>query len=85
MLRLSEGTLVVLVGPPGSGKSTWAAEHFDVLIVGAGISGVGSAYHLTKQMPDTSFVILEEQEKGRVSQRDAQALTGDHPPSARQY
>ena len=25
-------------------------EHFDVLIVGAGISGVGSAYHLTKQM-----------------------------------
>jgi len=38
------------------------AEHFDVLIVGAGISGVGSAYHLTKQMPATSFVILEEQE-----------------------
>ncbi len=28
MLRLAEGTLVVLVGPPGSGKSTWAAEHF---------------------------------------------------------
>ena len=37
-------------------------EHFDVLIVGAGISGVGSAYHLTKQMPSTSFVVLEEQE-----------------------
>jgi cation diffusion facilitator CzcD-associated flavoprotein CzcO len=37
-------------------------EHFDVLIVGAGVSGVGSAYHLTKQLPDTSFVILEEQE-----------------------
>jgi cation diffusion facilitator CzcD-associated flavoprotein CzcO len=39
-----------------------AAEHFDVLIVGAGISGVGSAYHLTKQLPGTSFVVLEEQE-----------------------
>ena len=38
------------------------AEHFDVLIVGAGISGVGSAYHLTTQLPGTSFVILESQE-----------------------
>jgi len=37
-------------------------EHFDVLIVGAGISGVGSAYHLTKQLPGTTFVALEEQE-----------------------
>jgi cation diffusion facilitator CzcD-associated flavoprotein CzcO len=37
-------------------------EHFDVLIVGAGISGIGGAYHLTHQMPDRSFVILETQE-----------------------
>ena len=33
--------------------------HFDVLIVGAGISGVGAAYHLTRQCPGTSFVVLE--------------------------
>jgi cation diffusion facilitator CzcD-associated flavoprotein CzcO len=39
-----------------------ATEHFDVLIVGAGISGVGSAYHLAKQCPGTSFVVLEAQE-----------------------
>ena len=39
-----------------------ATEHFDVLIVGAGISGVGGAYHLTKQCPGTSFVVLEAQE-----------------------
>src|SRR5712692_118815 len=45
-----------------SASTRQAAEHFDVLIVGAGISGVGSAYHLTKQLPDTSFVVLEEQE-----------------------
>ncbi|MBI5260826.1 MAG: NAD(P)/FAD-dependent oxidoreductase [Bradyrhizobium sp.] len=38
------------------------SEHFDVLIVGAGISGIGSAYHLTTQLPGTSFVILETQE-----------------------
>ena len=34
-------------------------EHFDVVIVGAGISGVGAAYHLTKQCPGTRFVVLE--------------------------
>jgi cation diffusion facilitator CzcD-associated flavoprotein CzcO len=37
-------------------------EHFDVVIVGAGISGVGGAYHLTRQCPGTSFVVLEAQE-----------------------
>lgn len=34
-------------------------EHFDVLIVGAGISGIGTAYHLKEQAPEKSFVILE--------------------------
>ncbi len=37
-------------------------EHFDVLIVGAGISGVGGAYHLTRQCPATTFVVLEAQD-----------------------
>ncbi|MBK7284538.1 MAG: NAD(P)/FAD-dependent oxidoreductase [Sphingomonadales bacterium] len=38
-----------------------AAEqtHFDVLIVGAGISGIGAAYHLSQQMPGKSYTILE--------------------------
>jgi F420-dependent oxidoreductase-like protein len=27
-VRLAEGSLIVLVGPPASGKSMWAAEHF---------------------------------------------------------
>ncbi len=35
-------------------------EHFDVLIVGAGISGVGAAYHLQDQYPEKSFVVLEK-------------------------
>ena len=34
-------------------------EHFDVLIVGAGISGIGGAYHLLQQCPDKTFTILE--------------------------
>jgi cation diffusion facilitator CzcD-associated flavoprotein CzcO len=34
-------------------------EHFDVLIVGAGLSGIGAAYHLQKQCPKKSYAILE--------------------------
>lgn len=41
---------------------TQAAEHFDVLILGAGISGVGSAYHLQTQCPAKSYVILESKD-----------------------
>jgi cation diffusion facilitator CzcD-associated flavoprotein CzcO len=37
------------------------AEHFDVLIVGTGVSGIGAAYHLRRQCPGTSFVALEAQ------------------------
>ncbi|MGY4293510.1 cation diffusion facilitator CzcD-associated flavoprotein CzcO [Bradyrhizobium sp. i1.4.4] len=36
-----------------------AAEHFDVLIVGAGLSGIGAGYHLQGKCPDKSYVILE--------------------------
>lgn len=36
--------------------------HFDVLIAGAGISGIGSAYHLQTQCPDKSYLILEAME-----------------------
>ncbi|GAB90811.1 flavin-containing monooxygenase [Gordonia rhizosphera] len=32
---------------------------FDVVIIGAGISGIGAAYHLKTRRPSTSFAILE--------------------------
>jgi len=35
------------------------APHFDVVIVGAGISGIGAGYHLQARCPDRSYVILE--------------------------
>lgn len=38
-----------------------ATEHFDVLIVGAGISGIGAAWHLQHHSPAKSFVVLESQ------------------------
>ncbi|MFT6956256.1 MAG: monooxygenase [Halieaceae bacterium] len=34
-------------------------EVFDVMIVGAGLSGIGAAYHLHDKCPDRSVVILE--------------------------
>jgi monooxygenase len=34
-------------------------EHFDVLIVGAGLSGIGAAHHLQRRCPDHSYAILE--------------------------
>ncbi|HRA85777.1 MAG TPA: NAD(P)/FAD-dependent oxidoreductase [Ilumatobacteraceae bacterium] len=34
-------------------------EHFDIIIVGAGISGVGGAYHLQEQYPEKTFLVLE--------------------------
>jgi len=43
-----------------SEQSPSTAENiFDVLIVGAGISGIGAAYHLQDQTPGTSFLVLE--------------------------
>jgi monooxygenase len=34
-------------------------EHVDVLIVGAGVSGIGCAYHLQSKQPGKSYIILE--------------------------
>jgi monooxygenase len=39
--------------------ATRAVEHFDVLIVGAGLSGIGAAWHLQKKCPSKSYAILE--------------------------
>jgi monooxygenase len=36
-----------------------APEHFDVLIIGAGLSGIGAAFHLQQKCPGKSYAILE--------------------------
>ena len=36
-----------------------SVEHVDVLIVGAGISGIGAAYYLQSEQPAKTFAILE--------------------------
>jgi cation diffusion facilitator CzcD-associated flavoprotein CzcO len=37
-------------------------EHFDVLIVGAGLSGIGAGHHLQAQCPSKTYAILEARE-----------------------
>ncbi|PCJ28002.1 MAG: FAD-containing monooxygenase EthA [SAR86 cluster bacterium] len=37
-------------------------NHFDVVIVGAGLSGIGAAYHLQDKCPGKTFAILEGRE-----------------------
>ena len=44
------------VAEPTAATST---THVDVLIVGAGISGIGSAYHLQEQCPGKTYAVLE--------------------------
>ncbi len=36
-----------------------ASKHVDVLIIGAGLSGIGAAYHLKKHCPEKTYAILE--------------------------
>lgn len=40
-----------------------AVEHFDVLIMGAGLSGIDAAHHLQRFCPKKSYVILEQRER----------------------
>ena len=44
----------------GSGPITF--DHVDVLIVGAGISGIGIACHLTTKQPGRTFAIVESRD-----------------------
>ncbi|MCB1644093.1 MAG: NAD(P)/FAD-dependent oxidoreductase [Pseudomonadales bacterium] len=47
------------MGAAGTQAIPASETHVDVVIVGAGISGIGSAYHLQDQCPEKSYAILE--------------------------
>ncbi|WP_323844577.1 NAD(P)/FAD-dependent oxidoreductase [Microbulbifer magnicolonia] len=38
------------------------SQHYDVLIIGAGLSGIGTACHLSRECPDRRFAILERRD-----------------------
>jgi monooxygenase len=40
-----------------------ALEHFDVLIMGAGLSGIDAAHHLRRFCPNKTYVVIEQRER----------------------
>jgi monooxygenase len=50
------------VTSPAILPSAHAVEHVDVLVVGAGLSGIGAAWHLQHKQPGKSYAILEARE-----------------------
>jgi len=57
-----EKTVVDQINAPGN-TAGGGTEHVDVIIVGAGISGVSAAHHIKEGSPDRSFAILESRER----------------------
>ena len=49
-------------GEKADGEEVRDAGHVDVLIVGAGVSGIGAAHHLRTAFPERTFVILDAQD-----------------------
>ncbi|MEI8597369.1 NAD(P)-binding protein [Vibrio sp. M60_M31a] len=39
------------------------AAHYDTIIIGAGLSGIGTACHLASEHPDKTLAILERRER----------------------
>ncbi len=71
MQRLADGSLVVLVGPPASGKSTWAGAHFAATeVVGSDAlrAVVGTGEHDLAASAD-AFAVLDLVVAARVSRR----------------
>ena len=56
---MSHAATAVRSSEDGGTADGTGVEHVDVLIVGAGISGIGGAYHLQQAFPDRSFVVLD--------------------------
>ena len=55
---MSDGALGTRVDEDPSAVNA-EGSHFDVLIIGAGLSGIGAACHLVRKRPGTTFAILE--------------------------
>ncbi|MGH3300333.1 MAG: flavin-containing monooxygenase [Streptosporangiaceae bacterium] len=55
-------TTALTIAPAQGTGDIQDAGHVDVLIVGAGVSGIGAAHNLRDQFPDRTFVILDAQD-----------------------
>jgi cation diffusion facilitator CzcD-associated flavoprotein CzcO len=54
---------VASVTAPDAPEQDAPLEHLDVLVVGAGLSGVGAGYHLQTECPTKSYAILEARDR----------------------
>ena len=54
---------MALLSEPPQVQSPAGEEHLDVLILGAGLSGIGAACHLRRTFPRSSIAILEAREQ----------------------
>ena len=70
-MRLAEGTLVVLVGPPGSGKSTWAAAQFrpDQVVSSDALRAVVGAGEHDQRASKDAFDVLDLVVERRLRRR----------------
>src|SRR5204863_1849064 len=66
LLRVAQARRDQTDARPGRGRHVGSGtrvdhslDHVDVLIVGAGLSGIGAAYHLQAKCPEKSYAILE--------------------------
>ena len=71
MLRLAEGTLVVLVGAAGAGKSSWAAEHFapDQVVSADRLRAVVGESERDLAASADAFAVLDRIVEARVKRR----------------
>ena len=62
-----------------------SGEHFDVIIIGAGPSGIFCAYELIKEKPELNILMIEKEDRSKNAsvQREKQkyALAVNHVPS----
>src|SRR3954447_13967568 len=66
MWHMPRTHLVVDADPAYRGEmGAKVAEYFDVLIIGAGISGIGAAYRIHEKNPQLSYRVLERRGANR--------------------
>jgi len=57
-------TTAPATSPQQTSQNAQDVGHVDVLIVGAGVSGIGAAHHLQEKFPDRSFVLVDADNRG---------------------
>src|SRR6516225_1769283 len=60
--RFAAGWRILQPPPTNHLETTMDSKHYDVLIIGAGISGIGMACHLARECPGKRVAILERRE-----------------------